>query len=165
MSKKSNIYNKGFTLVELLVVVSIMAILMIVVFVAIKPAKRLADTRDVRRAEDINQILTAIHVCAIDKRDNVAMSTCLGGYTAGNTYEIVSGTGITSGCQGVCPSATSDSSCLRLDATLTDYFVDLPKDPSISATGHTGYSVKIYSNGMTVLEACGAENGVIKVSR
>jgi prepilin-type N-terminal cleavage/methylation domain-containing protein len=165
MNKKSTISNQGFTLIELLIVIAIMSVLIIVTLTALKPAQRLSDSRDVRRAQDISEILTAIHECAIDKKDNASMSTCLGSYVTNNTYEIVSGTGITSGCQTACSSATSDSSCLRLDSTLGDYFIDLPKDPTISTTGHTGYSLKVYTNGMTVIESCKAENGAIKVSR
>ena len=156
--------NKGFTLIELLVVVGIISILSILVLVAVNPAKRLADARDARRGGDINQVLTGIHECIIDKKDSSSMSTCLGSTTTGNTYEIVSGA-ITSGCQASCPGATSDSSCLPLDTTLSDYFVTLPTDPGGVTTGHTGYSVTVYSNGMVVIEACKAENGTIKVSR
>lgn len=156
--------EKGFTLTELLVVITIMAVLATVALVALKPALRLSDVRDVRRGQDINQILTGIHECIVDKRDNAAMSACLGTYVVGNTYEIVSGD-ITSGCKTVCSKATADNSCLRLEARLTDYFVQLPSDPSVTKTGHTGYSITVYNNGMTVLEACKAELGTVKASR
>jgi hypothetical protein len=92
------------------------------------------------------------------------MATCLGANTVGTTYEIVSGA-VTSGCKTLCTSATSDSSCLALDTTLSDYFTNLPKDPNILTTGHTGYSISRHANGMVVLEACGAENGPILVSQ
>ena len=157
--------HNGFTLIELVLSIAIISILAIVVLAAIKPAQRLADARDARRAQDISQLLSGIHQCVIDKKDSLTMSACLGSPTVGNTYEIVSAAGITSGCQAKCVNATSDSSCLRLDATLTDYFVNLPKDPGGVATNHTGYAITLYANGMTVLEACSAENGTIKVSQ
>lgn len=164
MDKKSSARKGGFTLIELVLVIGIISLLAIVVLAAIKPAQRLADARDARRAQDLNQILTAIHECAIDKKDTATMGTCLGSLTVGNTYEIVTGA-ITSGCQAKCTGATSDSSCLPLNTTLSDYFVNLPKDPGDVATGHTAYSVTLMSNGMTVLEACAAEGETIKVSR
>lgn len=154
----------GFTLIELVLSIAIISVLAIVALTAIKPAQRLADARDARRAQDINQVLSGIHQCVIDKKDTVNMSTCLGSLTVGNTYEIVTGA-VTSGCQAKCTNATSDASCLRLDVTLGDYFVNLPVDPAGVTASHTGYSVSLLSNGMTVLEACAAENGVIKVSR
>lgn len=161
---KSTAQNKGFTLIELVLVLAIISVLAIVVLVGIKPAQRLSDTRDARRAQDINQILTGIHECVIDKKDGSSMNTCLGSYTVGDTYEIVS-TGTTTGCKSVCSGATSETSCLPLSTTLSDYFVNLPTDPAGVGSGHTGYSITVYSNGMTVLSACKAENSTIKVSR
>lgn len=155
--------KSGFTLIELLVVVGIITTLAVVVLVSVKPAQRLAESRDARRAQDLNQLLSAIHSCAVDKKDTATLPTCLGSYTAGNTYEIVD-VGVTGGCNTVCTGATSATSCLPLSTTLDDYFVTLPKDPNSNVTGHTGYSITV-TNGMTVIEACGAENGTIKVSR
>lgn len=154
----------GFTLIEILLALTIISILSIAVLVGLKPAQRLADSRDAKRAQDVNEILSGIFQCAIDKKDNASLSTCLGSYTVGNTYEIVSGA-ITSGCKNTCTLATSDTSCLRLDSTLSDYFTSLPQDPNNATTGHTGYSITIYSNHMAVIDACAAENSPIKVSR
>jgi len=159
-----NTQKKAFTLVELLIVVAIISVLAIVTLVALKPAQRLADARDARRAQDINQILKGIHQCIVDKKDGTAMTTCMGTNTAGNTYEIVSGA-VATGCQATCTGATSASSCLALDTTLADYFVSIPKDPNVTVTGHTGYSISRRTNGMVVLEACGSENGPIIVSQ
>jgi len=155
---------KGFTLIELLVALTIISILSAVVLVALKPAQRLSDSRDAKRAQDINQVLTGIHECVIDKNDGAPMNTCLGTHSENVTYEIVQGA-ISSGCDDVCTGATSDSSCLNLGTTLSDYFIDLPSDPSGLTAGHTGYSLKQYPNGMVVVEACAAEGSPIKVSR
>ena len=155
--------RQGFTLIELLVVVGIITVLAVVVLVSVKPGQRLSETRDARRAQDMNQLLTAIHSCAVDKKDNATLSTCLGSYTASQTYEIVD-VGVTGSCNTVCTTATSATHCLPLSATLDDYFVNLPRDPNNTVTGHSGYAITV-TNGMTVLDACGAENGAIKVSR
>lgn len=155
--------NKGFTLIELLVVVAIIAILAIVVLVALKPAQRLADTRDARRGQDLNQILTAIHSCIVDN-DTSTYSTCVGAHTAGQTYELVTGS-TTTGCDDVCTGVTSDTHCMNIETTLDDYFIQIPKDPGTVASGHTEYQATVYANGMVVLEACSAEGGPILVSR
>jgi prepilin-type N-terminal cleavage/methylation domain-containing protein len=143
--------GNGFTLIELLVVVGIITTLAVVVLVSVKPAQRLSESRDARRAQDLNQLLSAIHSCAVDKKDVAALPTCLGTYTAGNTYEIVD-VGVTGGCNAVCTGATSATSCLPLSTTLDDYFVTLPKDRImlLVAIPDTDYS----SKWMTVLEAC-----------
>lgn len=160
----SNINQKAFTLIELLIVITIMIFLTVTFLVALDPAKRLSDARDARRAQDIGQILTGIHECVIDKKDGTNMATCLGSYNVGDTYEIVTGN-VNSGCTATCTNATSSASCLRLDQTLGDYFTSIPVDPKGVATNHTGYSIKVMANGMTVIEACGAENGTIITSR
>lgn len=159
---KNKLYTLGFTLIELLIVITIIAILLIVSLVALKPAQRLADARDSRRATDLNQILTGIHSCIVDS--DSGLSTCLGSYTVGDTYEIVSGSTST-GCDDVCTGVTSDTHCLALDTTLTDYFTSLPTDPSTVTSGHTEYSIRILSNNMTVLESCSAEGGTMLISR
>lgn len=155
---------RGFTLIELLVVVAILTILAVVIQASVKPALRLAQARDARRAEDINQILTAIHSCASDKKDTNGLPICLGTYVPGETYEIVSGN-VTTGCNAVCTTATTAGHCLTLNTTLSDYFVSLPKDPNNAVPGHTGYAITITSGGMTILDACAAETGILKVSR
>lgn len=142
--------------------VAILAILLIVTLVALRPAERLADARDARRGVDVNQFLTGIHECVID--GDTDLTTCLVTHTVGDVYEIVA-SGTTTGCDDVCTSVTSDTHCLALDNTLSDYFIELPADPGGVATGHTEYTVQVYSNGMTVIEACSAENNTIKVSR
>jgi len=48
---------------------------------------------------------------------------------------------------------------------LSDYFVNIPADPNNTVTGHTGYALTTYTNGMVVIDVCAAENGTIKVSR
>ncbi len=52
--------KKGFTLVELLVVIAVIGVLAAVVLVAINPAKKLAQARDAQRKSGIQQISTAI---------------------------------------------------------------------------------------------------------
>ncbi|MFA7300836.1 MAG: type II secretion system protein [Candidatus Shapirobacteria bacterium] len=156
--------NKGFTLMELLIVVAIMSLLAIVVLVGLKPAQRLADARDARRAQDINQILTGVMSCAIDKKDTANLTTCLGTNTVAKTYEVVS-VGTSSGCNNTCIGVSGTGDCLPLSATLTDYFTSLPVDPNNTVSGHTGYSLTRYANNMIVVEACAAEGSTIKVSR
>lgn len=164
MEKKGLLYRKGFTLIEILIVLAIISLLAIVVLVALKPAKRLSDARDARRAQDLNQILTGIFQCALDNKDNASMNTCLGSYTTGDTYEIVTGS-TNNGCNTVCTGATNSTHCLPLDVKLANYFTSIPTDPGGVTSGHTGYSITVQSNNMVVLEACAAENGTIKISR
>jgi prepilin-type N-terminal cleavage/methylation domain-containing protein len=52
--------KKGFTLVELLVVIAILAILAAVVVVVLNPAELLAQARDSQRISDLGQVSSAI---------------------------------------------------------------------------------------------------------
>lgn len=72
----------GFTLVELLVVIGIIAVLFAVVLIAINPAKRFAETNNSRRTMDVRSILDAVITYTADTRSAPAgipsALTCIG---------------------------------------------------------------------------------------
>ena len=155
--------KKGFTLIEILLVVAILSILLVVVFAALNPASRLQDTRNARRWNDVNQILTAVHECIVDNDGSLATCGGLDALTDGTTYEIVD-TGVVTGCDAACGAATDD--CVSMQTALQGtYMADLPQDPGGAATGHTSYGLTM-SSGLVSISACSAEGGeTIQVSR
>jgi prepilin-type N-terminal cleavage/methylation domain-containing protein len=61
--------KRGFTLVELLVVIAILAILAAVVVVVLNPAELLAQARDSQRISDLGQVSSAIALFLSDVSD------------------------------------------------------------------------------------------------
>ena len=53
--------HKGFTLIEILIVIGIIAILSSIVIIAVNPARQFAQARDTKRQSDVNAILNAVY--------------------------------------------------------------------------------------------------------
>lgn len=65
--------QKGFTLIEILVVIGIIAILAAIVIIAINPARQFAQARESQRVSNVNAILNAI---GQNMADNKGVFTC-----------------------------------------------------------------------------------------
>lgn len=63
--------QKGFTLLELLVVIGILGILLAIVLVAINPAAQFAQANNTARTNDVNTILNAVHQYSADNKGNL----------------------------------------------------------------------------------------------
>ena len=151
--------HKGFTLIEVLVVIAIIAILAVVVFVALDPATRFADARNSRRWNDVNNLLTAVHECIVDNDGDL---TACGGIDT-STAEAQLGTDLT-GCDTLCTGA--GGACLNVGTDLDPYLASIPQDPSDGDAATTGYSITVDANNIVTISACSAENGeTIQVSR
>lgn len=107
--------NKGFTLIEVLVVIGIIAILAAIIIVSINPAKRFQDARNTQRVANVNAILSAIEQDALDHK---GISSC-SIPTSGTAPIIASG-----GAAGT----------LDLYTCLSKYLAVFPVDPADSAT-------------------------------
>ena len=123
----------GFTLIEILLVIGMIAVLATVVFVALDPAKRFQDTRNARRTTDIQNILSAVHTYVNDTKGTFPAAI--------TTTEKQIGTAVT-GCAiatGGCAVAGA-TDCVDLGATLGSYLKSIPVDPNGTAA-LTGYSI------------------------
>jgi type IV pilus assembly protein PilA len=63
--------QKGFTLIEILIVIGIIALLAGIVLVAINPARQFAQARNTQRTAHVNSILNAIGQYMIDNRGSL----------------------------------------------------------------------------------------------
>lgn len=139
--------KKGFTLLEILLVVAAIAILAGIVILAINPAKQLGDTKDAARRADVNTILNAVYQYAIDNNGAIPA-------TISSTTTEICMTGGT--CDGLI-----DLSALTKDEK---YLVSIPVDSSTNENG-TGYEIVKTANNRITVEAMNASTGTIKATR
>ncbi len=145
--------KSGFTLVELIIVIAIIAILAGAIFVAIDPARRLNETRNSRRQSDVSTILDAIRKYQVDNdgthHNEVSSMVADTWYLAGDGVfdcDIACGTGV-----------TTNSACVDLSQFGSNYLAKVPLDPKTGTDAVTSYGLKMDSNGAVTVRACGAE--------
>lgn len=134
--------RKGFTLIEILIVIGIIAILAAIVIIAINPAKQFAQARNTQRTANVNALLNAVGQRLADNKGIFA-----GSYTVGsNTYTCgqipTNQTTITTDMASNTTSTTGDLGCL-----IPTYMSDFPIDPSGPASPSTGYEISVNSTG------------------
>ena len=154
--------SKGFTLIEFLIIIAIIAILSAVVFVALDPLTRFKDTRDSRRWSDISSILDAIKIDQVDNGGSYL--SAITNLAEGEVYMIAANANVT-GCDDNCSSTTpvtDDNNCVDLSGLVTEGYL---ADISISPNGTyewdastTGYTLSKSAEGAITIEACEAEN-------
>lgn len=139
----------GFTLIEVLVVVALIAILAAITIIAINPAKNFADTRNAQRSADVAQILNAVTEYTSEE---------------GNT---LAGLGTIPNCSATPARIGSGSGNVNLATNLVDeYIVAIPKDPQGGTDADTDYTICQTDGGRVQVAAPNAENGkTISVQR
>lgn len=155
--------KKGFTLVELLIVIAVIAILAAVAYVAIDPATRIADANDAQRWSDCSATLEAIMEYIVDNEGDFPNEA---NWTAGSYY--VLGTDADDTCDDSCSDGSiviDEEDCLDL-SDLSEHIAAIPYDPKTGDDGNTDYYITRSAGGIVTLGACDPENAdSISVSR
>lgn len=142
----------GFTLLEVLLVVAILALLAGIVIVAINPGRQLANSRNAQRNSDVKTIIDAIYNYDID---NSALPTTV----TTTATDICRTTG--ANCTGLIDLGVLTAS--------SKYVVAIPQDPqcvSLCSTYGTGYKVsKDVNNRVTVSSTYAEQGATISVTR
>lgn len=122
---------KGFTLIEILITIVILAILAGLTIIAINPGQNIDDANDVRRRADVNTLLSALSQYQVDNAGSFPSAITATATEISNTGADICG-----------------------DLTPT-YLAELPVDPTSGSftsctTYATGYDVSVTSGRVTV---------------
>ncbi|MGA1047917.1 MAG: type II secretion system protein, partial [Minisyncoccia bacterium] len=109
MNKNHKNKRKGFTLLEILLVIAAIGILAAIVLVAINPTRQIAQVRNAQRRSDINAIYKALEQYLIDNKDYPE--------------------GITETPKAICNN-TVTTNCVNLSILVPTYIAAIPRDPS-----------------------------------
>lgn len=129
--------NRGFTLIEVLIVIGILAILASIVIIAINPAKQFAQARNTQREAGINTILNAIGQRMADNKGIFA-----GDFTIGSdTYT----------CGAIGSATSSVTTTGALSCLVPTYIAAFPVDPAGVSGSDTGFEVRVNSAGRVIV--------------
>jgi prepilin-type N-terminal cleavage/methylation domain-containing protein len=143
--------TKGFTLLEILLVIAAIGILAAIVLVAINPNRQLAQARDTSRQSDINTLQKALDQYLIDTGAYPTSVSATPGYICNTGTEVVGG-------------ATNCSGRIDLRILVPTYIAAIPRDTQAIGTS-TGYNVVINPNNNKVgVSADLAERKLISIN-
>ncbi len=125
--------SKGFTLIEILVVIGIIAVLATIVIIAINPARQFAQARNTQRMSNLNTILNGI---GQNMADNKGIFSC-----AGSAYYFPTGT------------TTIGTSGKDLGPCLVPTYIasGIPMDPTNGTAADTGYKISTSTTGVIMV--------------
>jgi prepilin-type N-terminal cleavage/methylation domain-containing protein len=150
----------GFTLLELLLVIGILAILLGLALVAIDPARRYNQSRNTTRWSHVSSLLSAIKTYQADNGGNLPGSTL---DATASTAQII-GEGATCASYS-CPYGlpvglsvpASGCAVSDLDTALAAYLKAIPYDPSAGSAADTRYWINKDASGLIEIGTCNAQ--------
>jgi prepilin-type N-terminal cleavage/methylation domain-containing protein len=153
--------RKGFSAIELVVVIALIGFLFGVVAVAVDPATRFKNARNQQRQSDVAVLLGALYQYYSDNRGNIP--SAIDSVTASAQ---VFGSNAT-GCNTTCTATTTAVACVDISSSLVDkYLSNIPVDPQTGTSGNTDYFVNVLAGNRIVVGACDPENNAsISVTR
>ena len=163
MLKKQKNKINGFTFLEILIAVSLIAILSSIVYININPEGRFRESRNSQRDADIHELLQAITLYKSDNNNQLPQS--ITSLTRDLYYQI--GTG--SDCDDLCenPIINLENTCLDLSFLSNNgYTTDIPIDPGNNGASalETRYFLSLSTEGLLTIGNCSEEADINNIT-
>ncbi len=129
-------FQKGFTLIEIFVILGIVAILAAIVLIAINPERQFQQANDSERWSNVNTLVNALSQYRTDSRGQLPPS-------------------ITGEEKQICKStAIATSSCADLSLLVPTYIVAVPVDPlNMEEPNDSGYVIATTTGNLIQISA------------
>ena len=142
------VYQKGFTLIEILVVIGLIAILAAIVLIAINPARQFAQARNSQRESNVSTVLNAIGQNSADNKGlPLSATTC---------------TGITNVPGATAKNIGTGGALVNLTCLVGTYIPSsLPFDPTSGTAADTNYTIAYDGVRYTICAPGYAETAIV----
>jgi len=153
---KKEMKKKGFTLVELLLVIGIIGILATISIAALNPARQLAKARDSQRKTDIYSIASAVYQFASEHSGDLPDTD--GNPLTSNFPTSATCIGTGGGCFNLATAGDTDP-------IVPEYMAAMLKDPKTGTDANTAYTIYKDVNDRIILSATGEVENPITVTK
>ncbi len=156
MQTTKQMKNKGYSLIEILLVMAIIGILASTLVVAINPSRQLAKARDAQRETDIIAIISTVQQYSAENSGSLPDTD--GDQETSNFPTVETCIGTEAPCFDLAGAGDDE-------IIVPDYLAELPVDPSTGTQENTGYMIFVDENDHISVSATPETKESISVTR